>query len=108
MYEDTSVLVINAVVFILALTLAVNAFRNYSTLKEILVIMSANNKLMMVKWSLDKLNLPVFTNSTESIEKTNNFNHNLTNVSHCAEYIQNIIIYNEQHEALIKADCMNK
>ncbi len=49
MYEDTSILVINAVVFILALTLAVNAFRNYSTLKEILVIMSANNKLMMIK-----------------------------------------------------------
>lgn len=108
MYEDTSVLVINAVVFILALTFAVNAFRNYSTLKEILVIMSANNKLMMVKWSLDKLNLSVFTNSTENIEKTDNFNYNLTDVSYCAEYIQNIIIYDEQHETLIKADCMNK
>ncbi len=47
-------------------------------------------------------------NGTESIEMTDNFGHNLANVSHCAEYVQNITIYDGWHEALIKADCMNK
>ncbi len=49
MYEDTPVLAINAVAFILALALAANAFRNYSTLKEILAIMPANNESVVVE-----------------------------------------------------------
>lgn len=108
MYEDTPVLAINAVAFILALALAANAFRNYSTLKEILAIMPANNEPVVVEWSLDKLNSPIFMNGTRSIEMTDNFGHNLTDVSHCAEYVQNITIYDGRCEALIKADCMNK
>ena len=108
MYENTPVLAINAVAFILAIALATNAFRDYSTLEEILAIRPANNEPVVVEWSLDKLNSPVFTNATGNMEKAGNFGQNLADVGHRAGYIQNITVYDGRREALTKADCMDK
>ncbi len=106
MYEDAPILAFNAVAFILAIALANNAFRDHSTLEEILAIRPpVGEATVAIDWSWEKRNEPVFKDGDGKIEKSSAFGHNLAEVGHRAGYEQNITVRDARREVLTLVDC---
>ncbi|KAH0542349.1 hypothetical protein FGG08_003287 [Glutinoglossum americanum] len=109
-YEKTDTLLVNPVLFLLAIALADNAFRDYSTLEEILAIEPpADEDLYHIEWKDDILDMPFFRTATfegptNKIQKSNSFSHQLVALGRRAGYEENITVHDARREALIKAD----
>ena len=100
MYKDAPILAFNVVVFILVIGLTNNAFRDYNTLKEILVITPPKGEATIaIDWSLDKLNNPVFKGDDGMIEKASVFGKNLADVGHYAGYKKNITVHDSRQRS---------
>jgi Protein of unknown function (DUF3435) len=111
-YEKTDTLLVNPVLFVLAIALASNAFRDYSTLEEILAIEPpAGEDLFHVEWKDDILDVPFFQTVTSQgptgeIQKSNSFSRQLVELGRRAGYRENITVHAARREALIQADGM--
>ncbi|KAI9773400.1 MAG: hypothetical protein M1840_007615 [Geoglossum simile] len=109
-YEKTDTLLVNPVLFLLAIALADNAFRDYCTLEEILAIEPpTDDNFFHVEWKEDILDVPFFqtTNSqgpTGKIQKSNSFSRQLVTLGRRAGYKENVTVHDARREALIKAD----
>jgi hypothetical protein len=111
-YEKTDTLLVNSVLYLLAIALADNAFRDYSTLEEILAIeLQTDEDLCYIEWKDDILDVPFFQTMTSQgptgkIQKSTSFGGQLVALSRQAGYEKNITVHDAQREALIKADGM--
>ena len=112
-YEKTDTLLINPVLFLLAIALADNAFKDYSTLEEILAIEPpVDEDLCHIEWKDNILDIPFFRSATfrgptGNIQKSNSFSHQLVALGRRAGYEENITVHDARREALIKADGIN-
>ncbi|KAK0723569.1 hypothetical protein B0T26DRAFT_642853 [Lasiosphaeria miniovina] len=101
-------LVVNPMLFLLAICLAAGAFKNYKTLKEVLDVRPpANQRYWVLEWSSHVLDLPVFPEvsvdgATNKIQTGNSFNTQLKALSIRAG-ISPVTVHSMRREALILA-----
>src|SRR5436309_10277604 len=100
----------NPVLYFMAIALADNAFKDYSTFEEILQIEPpADQDIWPVDWKDEVLKLPIFREiepegPTKTIQSATSYSGQLRRLGHRAGYTINITVHAARREALIKAD----
>ncbi|KAK0721562.1 hypothetical protein B0T26DRAFT_739088 [Lasiosphaeria miniovina] len=101
-------LVVNPMLFLLAICLAAGAFKKYKTLKEVLDVRPpANQRYWVLEWSPHVLDLPVFPEAsvdgpTNKIQTGNSFNTQLRYLAIRAG-VSPVTVHSMRREALILA-----
>ncbi|OCK73076.1 hypothetical protein K432DRAFT_365291 [Lepidopterella palustris CBS 459.81] len=112
-YEGRTIPLVDPIIFLLAIALATEAFRDYSTLEEILAVRPAPDmEYAILEWKQDMLDRPFFqtmnsTGPTGKIVSATSFNSTLDGWSIRAGFERGIKIHDVRREALIKADDNN-
>ncbi len=92
------------------MALADGAFKDYSTLEEILELEPpADQNIWHVEWKDSVLDTPVFRKvsldgPTDEIQTSSSYDQQLSAVGHRAGYKVNITVHAARREALVKAD----
>jgi hypothetical protein len=98
------------VLYILALALADDAFKEYSTLEEILELEPPlDQNIWHLEWKDGVLDLPVFRKMslhgpTNTIQSSSSYDRQLSDLGHRAGFEVNISVHDARREALVKAD----
>ena len=100
----------NPVLYILALALADDAFKDYNTLEEILELEPPlDQNIWHLEWKDCVLDLPVFRKMslhgpTDTIQSSGSYDRQLSDWGHRAGFEVNISVHYARREALVKAD----
>lgn len=96
--------------YILALALADDAFKDYSTLEEIFDLEPPRDQnIWHLEWKDSVLDLPVFRKMslhgpTDTIQSSSSYDRQLSDSGHRAGFEVNISVHDARREALVKAD----
>jgi len=98
------------VLYILAFALADDAFKDYSTLGEILELEPPpDQNIWYIEWKDSVLGLPIspkmsLEGRTGTIQSSSSYNHQLSDLGHGAGFEVNISVHNTRREALVQGE----